>query len=239
MKTGIDGQDRRKDLRREIAATAIVLTVSKARYVGTYLARNLSAGGTLLIGDTHLKVGERVKVLLQVQGLSAMALTAKVVSQQFEASGEAVFAIAFLDVPPEVEKSIADLVAISGPQSAAAERQGVLVLDDSSEICRSLERDLRMLGRQVVTTMNVLEAMAVIHTRQPRLETVIVDARLGNADGLEFLTFLSHHDPLVRRVLMSGELRPAQLALAKSSKRAHGVLSKPWNTDSLRRVLEA
>lgn len=77
-----------------------------------------------------------------------------------------------------------------------------------------------MLGREVVTTMNVLKVMAVIHARQPRLEMAIVDARLGNAAGLEFLTFLSHHDPRVLRVLRSGEFRPTQLALAKSSKRA-------------------
>jgi hypothetical protein len=55
-----------------------------------------------------------------------------------------------------------------------------------------------MLGLEVVTTMNVIKVMAVIHARQPRLEMAIVDARLGNADGLEFLTFLSHHDPRIR-----------------------------------------
>lgn len=239
MKTGPGGRDRRRHPRGDVAATAIVMTVAKARYVGTYLARNLSAGGALLIGDAQLTVGERVKILLQANGLSAVALTAKVVSQQFEASGERIFAIAFADVPAEVEGTIAPVVASSLEQAQAGERPGVLVLDDSPEVRRSLAQDLRALGHEVVTAMTPLEAMALIYAGQPRVETVIVEARIGNADGLEFLSLLADHDPRVRRVLMSGEIRPAQLELARASKRAHGFLAKPWSPDTLRQALGA
>jgi hypothetical protein len=66
-----------------------------------------------------------------------------------------------------------------------------------------------------------------------------VDLRLGGADGLELLGVLSAGRPGLRRVLMSGEIRPCQLLeLALISRQVDGVLGKPWSREVLARVIE-
>lgn len=236
MKPGPDGYNQRRHPRSEIAATAIVLTLT--RYAGTYLVRNLSAGGALLVGDSLLHVGERIRILLQIHGTSPMSLVGEVVRHESRTEGERLFAITFGDVPAAVEDTIQQAVLrtlenVRGKQQCAT----VLVLDTSLESRLALERELQSLGHEAVSASTPLEAMSRLYSGQPRIETVIVDARLGHADGLEFLAFLADDHPHIRRVLMSGDFRTAHLILAKRAKQPHAFLAKPWDRETLTRAL--
>jgi response regulator RpfG family c-di-GMP phosphodiesterase len=66
-----------------------------------------------------------------------------------------------------------------------------------------------------------------------RVDTVIVNARIGAIDGLDVLTFVTESHPQVRRVLMAGSAPQWKLDAALSSGRAHALIGKPWTRDSL------
>ncbi len=100
--------ERRHFPRFTIAGSAIVLL--DGRYVGAYLLRNLSAGGAYLVGDNNLAVGQVVQLLLQV-GDELQNLEAEVVRQDRLPSEEQSFAVAFLNLSPEVEDSVQNLAS--------------------------------------------------------------------------------------------------------------------------------
>lgn len=95
--------DRRRHPRGELAAVATVLTTRGT--AGTFALENLSAGGALLIGTCDAEPGEPLKILVQLPGRRACVVPA--VLLRHERRGRAhLFAVAFRDVPPEVEHEI-------------------------------------------------------------------------------------------------------------------------------------
>jgi len=224
------GADARRHPRAELAATAVVLTAT--RYVGTYLVRNLSAGGALFVGDALLAVGERIRILLRIAGLPPISLEAEIVRTEHREFGERFFAAVFRSVPAPVEDTLQRLVT-RHLENQRESPSPVFVLDDSHEMCVALGRDLLTLGRQAVTATTPLDAITRLHAGQVSMDTVIVDARFGQADGIDFLSFLADDQPLVRRILMSSDFHSGQLDLAQASTRAHALLVKPWDQETL------
>jgi CheY-like chemotaxis protein len=224
---------RRGHPRVEVMATAVVLTAR--RYAGHYLVENLSAGGALLIGEPGLEPGERVEVLLQLPGREPMALSAEILRRQVNGCGQHLSAVAFRDLAPGAEDAIQETILEALERSNAP--GDVLVIDDSAEVCHALQRDLRALGRRALSATSPPEAVSLLEERPHRVDTALVDLRLGDADGLEVLGVLSAARPGLRRVLMSGEIRPCQLELALLSRKVDAVLGKPWSREVLARVV--
>jgi CheY-like chemotaxis protein/Tfp pilus assembly protein PilZ len=229
--------DRRTYPRIEVVASAAVLTANG--YAGSFLVDDLSASGALLIGDPRLEIGEEVKLLLHLPAKKPISLAGEVIRCEPHATQEHLFAIAFRRVAPAVEDALQQYVQVALGRLESPAKQAVLVFDDSPEICHALERDLRRLGRRALPAVSQDEAMGFLSEQASTIDTAFVDLRLGNVDGLEFLTYLSERYPTVHRILMSGCIRTCQLELAVSSGRAHAVLEKPWSRESLGRILGA
>lgn len=225
-------QDERRGYPRiEVVASAAVLTVNG--YAGSFLVDDLSAGGALLIGDPRLEIGEEVRLLLHLPGKKPISLSGEVIRCHPSESQEHLFAIAFRKVSPAVEDVLQQYVRAALGRLEDPSRKWILVFDDSPEVCHALERDLRRLGRRALSALTSEEATILLAEQAPLVETALVDLRLGNADGLEFLGWLAERHPQIHRVLMSGCIRTCQLELAVSSGRAHAVLEKPWNRETL------
>ena len=234
MSSLIAPDERRRHPRGEVLTTAIVLASNG--WSGVYLVKNLSAGGALLLGDARWTGGEQVTVLLHLPGRTPLSLRAEVLRRRLSDARESLFAIAFKQVPSELEDILQKVVRAALESHREAPPHEVLVIDDSSEVRRALQRDLRALGECAVLAATPLDAVDCLDQTR-NIDTAIVDLRLGHADGLEFLCFLAEGHPSVRRVLMSGNIRPSQLELAIVSGRAHAVLEKPWNRKSLAQVI--
>ena len=228
--------DRRQRPRSEVPASAVLL--AHGRSSGLYVVENLSAGGALLVGDGRLRPGERVTMLLQLPGLQPIRLHAEVLRQHAGEAGAARLAVAFRNLAPRVEDTIQQVVLASLERLSEASVPHVLVIDDLPQVCRALERDLQALGRRAVSAATPEAAVTSLCGGEQHIDVAIVDLRLGQADGLELLAFLTDRRPEVRRILMSGDLRRSQGQLAVSSGRAHAVLAKPWSRAELSRVLE-
>ena len=113
----------------------------------------------------------------------------------------------------------------------------ILVLDDSEQTCRALWRDIRALGRRAIYTVSTNEAVTWLTDPEIFIDTLVVDLFLGSNDGLEVLAFTAREFPLVRRVLISGQVLVTQLQLACLCGRAHAVIQKPWNRHKLAQAL--
>jgi CheY-like chemotaxis protein len=215
-----------------VVGTAVVLAANN-RYSGLYLVENLSAGGALLVGDART-VGEQLKLFLHLPGMKPMSISAEVLRQE-GSDAESFVAVTFRNLSKKFECTIREVVLATLESLRAGPE--VLIVDDSVGVRRALERDLYALGRYAVSAATPLEAVDWLTDDTRCFDTAIVDLRLGHADGLEFLTFLTDGHPVLRRILMSGNIPFSLLRLAVVSGGANAVLDKPWSRESLARAL--
>jgi CheY-like chemotaxis protein len=220
--------ERRKHVRGRPLAAAVV---SNGCFAGSYRVEDLSAGGALLAGAAGMVEGDHVSVLLQVgpPRRCTFTLLGRVVRAEARGDDRHAFAIAFRDL----ERSVLDLIEEVVIENPAGAPRTVLVVDDSRRVCAALRSDLVALGWDAHTACTPMAALARLDQLAARVDTVIVDHRLGGVDGLDLLTFLTESHPHVRRVLMSSYPRHWQLDWAISSGRAHALLHKPWTRANL------
>ena len=191
------------------------------------MVANLSAGGALLSGGPEVAPGTQIQIVLHVARRRPVALLARVMR------AAPAIAVSFERLSPDQEDLIHDAVLShleflrhEGPPT-------VLVVDDSDSMSVALATELCALGHRVATARTPLEALRLIEQVQTHLRVIIVELFLGTSDGLEILAYVANECPAVRRVLMSGSVRPCQLELAVRQQQAHAVLIKPWNREQL------
>ena len=103
-------EERRKWPRVEFTAMAHVL--SKDGLCGVFGIENLSAGGALLVGDTHLVPGKKVRVSLELANHGPITVDAVVVRTRKDARGEAISAVAFQIADSNIEDIIHQAVLL-------------------------------------------------------------------------------------------------------------------------------
>jgi ActR/RegA family two-component response regulator len=146
-------------------------------------------------------------------------------------------------VPTTSDKSAAvraasDNAKENGFLSLRMDSETVLIVDDSIEIRHALSRDLSNLGYKPLTAATHKQALRYLEDSENNVATAIVDLVLGHEDGLALLEDLSTRWPNMRRILMSGYVLPVTLDLVRSCGRAHAVMAKPWNSESLKKAVE-
>jgi ActR/RegA family two-component response regulator len=231
--------ERRRHPRIGIAGHA--LACQGKTYVGQYLVEQLSAGGALLADGPDLPVGAALRVLLRWPRQLSVSLNCHVVRRQTDERGGVRLAVAFRSLPAFVEDQIhsAVLSAMEHKRDHASpsqppERPCVLVVDDSAPIRSALARAARAFGLEAISAGTHREAIFQLNQDSRGLIRVaIVDLHLDREDGLALLGYVAEHHPGLRRILISGEARPAQLQLARHSKQVDATLTKPWNTKTL------
>ena len=230
--------ERRKHARSRIGATAMVLRDGVVQ--GEYLVENLCAGGALLAcGGRVPTLAQHLQIVLRMPRRPALTLKAQVVRQESRRTGETFIALEFVHVPMWMEDVIQKAVVYSLERKELVGGPSVLVVDDCQNVRKTLARQLSELGLRSILAAAALDAMRILDEMLVAPDTALVDLFLGTADGLEICDYLIEEHPGIRRVLMSGHVRPTQLELAIASGRAHAVLHKPWDREELCEVLAA
>jgi CheY-like chemotaxis protein len=183
----------------------------------------------MLFLDNVPAVDACIRLLLKLPDLPAIRIKARVVRQEKLPTGETSVALVFVHTPMWAEDMIHQAVVSSLECRATEEGPLVLVVDDCPAIRKALARQLGALQHQVLLAATPLDAMHTLEEACASPAAALVDLFLGADDGLEILTYLAEEYPEARRILMSGQIRPAQLELALASGRAHAVLHKPWD----------
>ncbi len=111
----------------------------------------------------------------------------------------------------------------------------VLVVDDKIKVCESLAQNFRQLGYECHAATSSGEA---IHTfLDHKINTVILDIRLGNDDGIELLKQLQNLNGKVP-VIMITAYGTIESAVESIKLGAFDFLQKPINFDKLVKVVE-
>ncbi len=93
--------ERRQHARTPVSATAVVF--ARAKYVGSYLVEDLSAGGALLVGDGPLPDAAPIELLLQLAGAAPHRLSGHVLRRQTAPDGRHLFAVRFEHLSSELK----------------------------------------------------------------------------------------------------------------------------------------
>jgi CheY-like chemotaxis protein len=225
--------ERRVHRRQRLVASAVVWTSDGGPM--RYLVDNLSVGGALLTGGPLLSLGQELRLTLQLDKHVIGPLRAQVVRRDGLGGEAAGIAFAALTVAQEDALQQASLDALEAEVSGKR-AQRALVVDDSAHVRQSLMRDLVSLGHSAIAAATPLEAMMRLEDPLAEFDVVLVDLCSKTFDGLALLRYLAEHHPSTRRVLMSGDVRPDQLKLARLTGQADDVLPKPWDKGELSRV---
>lgn len=229
----LDLVDRRQHRRARHPEVGVTIAVGNQR--ATCVAQDLSGGGMRCLASRGLLVlrGERVQCVLTCDGvIEPLTLQAQIMRiEQLDAQHD-VIALRFLALKDPYQDTIKHVVLRALERHRATAGRAVLVIDDEEPIRSALVREMRRLGRPVLTAATPLEAVRVLQDESNAIDVALVDLGLGVADGLDIVEHVASEYPGVRRVVMSGQ-RMEELETAVAGGRAHALLRKPWTRDTL------
>ncbi|GGX56816.1 HD domain-containing phosphohydrolase [Saccharospirillum salsuginis] len=112
----------------------------------------------------------------------------------------------------------------------------VLVVDDESNIRKSLERLLRRRGYEVVQAESVARAKGVL-ANAGDVDLIITDLKMPGEDGIALLIHAADHYPSIPRILLTGHADLEQTMRAINEGCSGQILTKPWEDNHLLRVV--
>ncbi|MDR3672514.1 MAG: PAS domain S-box protein [Holophaga sp.] len=132
----------------------------------------------------------------------------------------------------------ADAPEDAAPQAPAAKTGGtILLVDDDESLLMSTGAMLELLGFEVLTASDGLEAVAQFRQRQSGIRCVITDLTMPRMDGWETLAALRRLDAAVPVILTSG-YDPSQAMAGSHPEQPQAFLGKPFGFKQLRAAVE-
>lgn len=115
----------------------------------------------------------------------------------------------------------------------------IVVVDDDPAVRTSLARYLRSLGHEIVEAENGHGAVAALRTDPA--DVVLTDINMPDMDGIEVLSAVARQCPGVPVIAMSGggQIPKGILLDSASLLGAFATIAKPFETDELKRVIDA
>jgi len=112
----------------------------------------------------------------------------------------------------------------------------IMVVDDESNIRKSLERLLRRRGYEVVQAESVARAKGVL-ANSGDIDLIITDLKMPGEDGIALLIHVSDQYPSIPRILLTGHADLEQTMRAINEGCSGQILTKPWDDNHLLRVV--
>ena len=113
----------------------------------------------------------------------------------------------------------------------------VLVVDDEALIRWSLNERLSSAGYEVHEAGDGATALNYFRDGAPRIDLVVLDLKLPDADGVDLLKKIKRLSPACRVILMTAFGTPDKLVDARNNG-AYDVVSKPFNLDKMLQAVE-
>jgi ActR/RegA family two-component response regulator len=228
--------DRRVFVRARVVATATAWVRGLCK--GSYIVENLSLGGVQLSGGPAIRVGEEIKLVIELpQG--PVEVRGPVLRSDAWVRDAAIamrFNMLSRGARSAIGGAVAQALEEAARDSSMRAEPTILVVDDSLLVRESLTRDIRCAGWEVACFSTSLDALDFLDRPEARIRVALIDL-VGVRRGNDLLHFLADEKPSIRRVLMSDEGSLDAEALADVGSRADAVLAKPWNVDTLVRTL--
>lgn len=107
----------------------------------------------------------------------------------------------------------------------------VMIIDDEMHVLSAVTRLLKRFGWQVVAFDKPEEALD--YARQNELSVVVSDYRMPLINGVEFFNRLNRIQPLIYKVMLSGQADHSAMVSAINQAKIHHFINKPWDNSEL------
>ena len=111
------------------------------------------------------------------------------------------------------------------------QRPRILIVDDESSIRIALFRALEKKGFQIITASSLTEAESLTSGEQT-IDVALLDLRLPDGDGLEFMSRLLKQNPNVQSLILTG-FGTISGAIEATRRGAFHYITKPFNIDEV------
>jgi DNA-binding NtrC family response regulator len=113
----------------------------------------------------------------------------------------------------------------------------VLVVDDEALIRWSINERLSSAGYEVQEAKDGASTLGYFRDGAPRIDLVVLDLKLPDADGVDLLRQIKRVSPGCRVILMTAFSTPDKLLDARKAG-AYAVVPKPFNLDQMLQTVE-
>ena len=111
----------------------------------------------------------------------------------------------------------------------------ILCVDDEPEVLEGLRRTLRREPYRLLTATSAAEALHTIAAEH--VDVIVSDIDMPGTNGLELVSRVRREHPEIVRLLLTGDASLEAALDAINQGEVHRFLTKPWDTDQLRRTL--
>jgi putative nucleotidyltransferase with HDIG domain len=112
----------------------------------------------------------------------------------------------------------------------------VLLVDDEQAVLNSLRRTLRSKPYNLFTATSGEDGIKIIENQ--KIDLVISDMRMPGMSGAEFLSKVSHSNPLTSRIILTGYADMDATVQAINEAQIVAYITKPWKKDALQQTIE-
>jgi CheY-like chemotaxis protein len=125
--------------------------------------------------------------------------------------------------------------ALPTPEEISNNKRRILVVDDEQFMVHTLARILEMMGFEVICAYGGREAFRICLAQE--IDLVVTDLHMPDMSGLELLTSVKSHNPLIPVILVTGYgIDNARESAGKW--KADGFLGKPFKVADLQKLIE-
>jgi len=103
----------------------------------------------------------------------------------------------------------------------------ILLVDDTPQILKSLERTLRNDDYEIFTAASSSEAFNIMQAVE--IDLVITDERMPGLSGVDLLQMIKKHDPNIIRIMITGMNDIEVFKDAVNRGEIYRFFSKPWD----------
>lgn len=121
------------------------------------------------------------------------------------------------------------------PDERLNDKPKLLLVDDETNVLRSLNRLLRRDGYDILMAETADEAFELL--AQHRVQVIISDQRMRHMNGTELLNHVKSMYPDIVRIVLSGYMDLESVTNAINQGQIYKFLTKPWDDKELREVV--
>lgn len=110
---------------------------------------------------------------------------------------------------------------------------GLMIVDDEEGVRRSLKKVFEKECSDIVLAENGRQAIDMVKTHRPDIETVISDFKMPGIDGLETLIEIGRINPDITRIMLTG-YATMESAIDSVNEGIDGFLTKPFDNLEIR-----
>ena len=231
-------RDRRSSRRVDLDGRAVLF--QRGDRIGQYVLENISAGGALISGESNVRPGHLVHVLIDLEsGHGTMSLTGSVRRVQHEngnGKGNGV-AISFPILSADQEDAIHDAVLRALLRKEAQNtRLPLLVFEPRRRVREEIESEIRSFGIPVHGVESLAEAVNQLEDEETEYAALVIHSVTHDPRAMDVVEFFTRSESL-RTVILPEPHGTLTRRAEELAKLPQVEVPRIWSRSELRRAL--